>query len=580
MRVDHASVPCAVVRGGRILLYYVDAVLGPGRPFESIGCAVSDDGLAFVKQPFSLEGLPSQKALDPSVLVDPDGRFRLYYHASDIQPGEVGDHSVRVALSDDGVNFRDAGLAFRHEALVDPDVFLHGGRWLMYVFGRGRTVIATSRDGLRFAYDRPLGLDGFGTVAPVPLPDRRLRLYAFEQRRRSGNRVLSFLSGDGLSWTQEEGVRLHAGETEAITDPFVVPFRGGYRMFFKVEPRNGTAGAPQGDRGGFRPFHPGRGLPGEAIGPGQPEIGRSGQHGPGPWDSDVNVHRVDRSGAVTHLATFDRAGVPTLARMGGGRLIVAHQHFPQGDPSAFDKVAVRFSSDEGATWTAARVIGLRGLPSGNRFPFDPTLVPLPDGRVRLYFTSVERQPGRPSPPGIHSALSADCLEYVVERGVRFALEGRPVIDCAVVLHDGLFHLFAPDNGAGTRLDQEPPDRGGADLSGYHAVSRDGLAFTRVADVTVGRDRRWLGCALSDGTEITFFGTGGGGLWSGSSPDGHGWRVGSVLRVPGADPGVVRGRDGGWIVVSTGAPRPGTPSAQRWQGGTRGRRGVPGPSSGP
>lgn len=32
--------------------------------------------------------------------------------------------------------------------------------------------------------------------------------------------------------------------------------------------------------------------------------------------------------------------------------------------------------------------------------------------------------------------------------IRFGVAGRPVIDCAVVLHRGLFHLYAPDNGRG------------------------------------------------------------------------------------------------------------------------------------
>ena len=67
---------------------------------------------------------------------------------------------------------------------------------------------------------------------------------------------------------------------------------------------------------------------------------------PGPWDNDVLIYRADKDGRVEPLATFSRAGVPTLARLGDGRLIAAHQHFPESDPAAFDKVAVRFSSDD------------------------------------------------------------------------------------------------------------------------------------------------------------------------------------------------------------------------------------------
>ena len=84
-----------------------------------------------------------------------------------------------------------------------------------------------------------------------------------------------------------------------------------------------------------------------------------------------------------------------------------------------------------------------------RFPFDPTLVLLPDGKVRLYFTSNKLR-DRESLPAIHSAISGDGLKYEYEPGVRFSVEGRSVIDCAVVMHKGIFHLYAPDTQPGCR----------------------------------------------------------------------------------------------------------------------------------
>ena len=310
---------------------------------------------------------------------------------------------------------------------------------------------------------------------------------------------------------------------------------------------------------------------------------------PGPWDQDVHVHRVSKPGAVEALATFDRSGVPTIARLADGRLVVAHQHFPENNPPNFDKVAVRFSRDEGRTWTPPRTVELEGLPPGMRFPFDPTLVALPDGRVRLYFTSLRQGGFEPQVPAIYSAVSPDGVHFAVEPGVRFAIPGRPVIDCAVVLHRGVFHLFVPDNGTrlpGPRGEGPQDGQGPRPGRGYHATSRDGLEFTREEDVRVDGNRRWLGNAQSDGAVITFFGTGGpgqaapmsgpavaseprpgqaparGGLWRATSPDGTRWTLLDDWRVPGADPGAVATSDGAWIVVSTGPPRPGTPSAQR------------------
>jgi hypothetical protein len=287
--------------------------------------------------------------------------------------------------------------------------------------------------------------------------------------------------------------------------------------------------------------------------------GRPNRDQPGPWNNDVLVYRVAADGRADPLATFDRAGVSTLARLADGRLVAAHQHFPADNDADFDKVAVHFSSDEGRTWTPAQVIHLSGLPDGMRFPFDPTLVPLPDGRIRLYFTST-RGRGPLVRPAIYSAVSTNALDFVVEPGVRFEIDGRPVIDCAVVLHRGVFHLFAPDNGTAVpgMMPRPGTDRP-RDGAGYHATSADGLTFTRGEDVRVDGRRRWLGAAQSDGALLTFWGTGEPGVWMATSADGIAWTLPpNQVRVPGADPGAVRLRDGSWLLSVTGPPRPRQP----------------------
>ncbi len=281
---------------------------------------------------------------------------------------------------------------------------------------------------------------------------------------------------------------------------------------------------------------------------------------PGPWDQDILVYRTARNGTSEKLATFFRAGVSTVARLRDDRLIVAHQHFPEDNTADFDKVAVRFSSDEGRTWSGPEVIRLTGFPEGMRLPFDPTLVPLPDGRVRMYFTSLKQWRPNEDRPEIYSATSSNGLDFAFEPGVRFGIAGRPVIDCAVVRHGDTFHLFAPDNGTvgqpGAPTGERAPDG-----VGYHATSSDGLTFERQRDVRIEGRRHWLGNALSDGESIRFIGTGGpGGMWMARSADGQSWTLDREFSpVPGADPGAVRLKDGSWLVTVTGPPRVGTPS---------------------
>jgi hypothetical protein len=267
------------------------------------------------------------------------------------------------------------------------------------------------------------------------------------------------------------------------------------------------------------------------------------------------------------LATFERAGVPTVARLRDGRLIAAYQSFPQDDRN-FDRVAVRFSPDDGRTWSAARPIAVEGMDAGLARPFDPTLVPLPDGRVRLYFTSNRSPNFRRSVPAIYSAVSQNGVHYVFEPGMRFAVEGRVVIDCAVALHEGVFHLVVPNNGDARtfmdppRIGQPPP--GG---SGYYATSRDGLRFERERDVALASTRnRWLGALASNAGQLVFFGTGP-GPWPVHAAGSTRWEpVESPVQVPGADPGVVRLRDGSWLVLATSPPRAGTPSALQMRRG--------------
>jgi hypothetical protein len=269
----------------------------------------------------------------------------------------------------------------------------------------------------------------------------------------------------------------------------------------------------------------------------------------GPWNEDLVLLSSTNGSSWSSVGVIaSGASSPSVCRMADGRLILAHQAYPADDPEHFDRAVVRFSDDDGATWSEPEALDLAGFPQGLRPPFDPCVVALEDGRLRLYFSSHAEPPaedgsyGTDGWPSTYSAVSTDGHAWNFEPGKRFGIEAQPVTSPCVVHFQGEWHYFAP-----------VPGREG---SAFHALSRDGLAFQRLTEVELEGSGRWLGCALAEdelgesGVVLRFYGTERIG-WSATSRDGARWRLdGRVTWSQGADPSVVRLRDGGWLMVAT------------------------------
>jgi hypothetical protein len=273
------------------------------------------------------------------------------------------------------------------------------------------------------------------------------------------------------------------------------------------------------------------------------------------------VEHLPIDGAALPLARFTSADTSSVARMKDGRIVVAYQGFPAAEAHDFNRTAVRFSKDEGCTWTGGEPIVVDGLDASLAPPFDPALVALPDGRVRLYFISFVAHGLKPGTPptatAVYSAISTDGLHYTFEPGIRFTVDGRVVLDATAALHNGVFHIVVPDNGTAAefierRKNGETPPGG----NGYHAMSKDGLVFERAADLKFSSTtNRWWGNLLSDGGTLFFFGTGP-GPWPLTSADGMQWKVDArPIAMPGVDPAALRSRDGGLLVIATKEPLP-------------------------
>lgn len=287
--------------------------------------------------------------------------------------------------------------------------------------------------------------------------------------------------------------------------------------------------------------------------------------GEGPWNHDLESHvsadgrRFERVGTA-----IERAGVASLARRADGALLAVFQWFPTERPEAFDRIARSLSEDGGRTWSPPQPIALTGLPAGYQRAFDPTLVTLPGGGWRLYFTSGPApERGGPGVRRILSARSEDARTFAVEPGERFAVEGAETYDCAVARLGDRWHLLTPGPGPGRAL---------------HAVSDDGLAFERAADIALEGSGPWIGNLLAVDGGLRFFGSGREG-WSARSANGTTWTLEDGVSFRGGDPAVIALEGGRWLMWATGGSR-GTPEPRRGGGEARTPGAEPGAPTAP
>jgi hypothetical protein len=185
-----------------------------------------------------------------------------------------------------------------------------------------------------------------------------------------------------------------------------------------------------------------------------------------PWNRPLMIAWSSDGQFFNAPAIFqDSSGVPSAVRWTGDTLVCAFQWFrqPIGSPS-WDRVAVKFSFDNGLHWTGPTPIVINGLPPNYQRPFDPTLAVTSGDSLRIYFSSSSGMiPGSDSSINTYSAISADGIHYAFEPNPRVDHPSRRVIDPAVIYFNGSWQYSAP---AGA------PQEGA-----YHYTSSDGLNFT-------------------------------------------------------------------------------------------------------
>jgi hypothetical protein len=176
----YGSVPDVLVIDDRIYIYMVGIVQ------RRISFVYSDDGSTWTEQEaLEIKDMPEDlNPVDPSVILLPDGRYRLYFYDLKVKaPGvEFQDsHEFYSAISDDGLKFEmEAGFRLvsdEYDTMTDPNVvWLSEDEWFMYFASDKGVVVATANDGLEFTIDTHLNIEGI--PGAMVLDDNRIRLYA------------------------------------------------------------------------------------------------------------------------------------------------------------------------------------------------------------------------------------------------------------------------------------------------------------------------------------------------------------------------------------------------------------------
>lgn len=262
-----------------------------------------------------------------------------------------------------------------------------------------------------------------------------------------------------------------------------------------------------------------------------------------PWKMPISIARSTDGISFTNSTIFqDSSGVPCVIRWKGDTLICAFQWFrlPVGSPG-WDRVAVKYSYDNGKNWTNPTPIVMNGIPGTYQRPFDPTLVVFNKDSIRIYFSSSAKLPtgGLDSIVNTYSAKSADGLNYTFEPNARVDVADKPVIDPAVVYFKNNWHYTAP---AGAPQD-----------GARHYTSTDGLHFSGLPIISSDNIHNWTGnLMVNNGNEMRFYGSGN-FIWYNSSLDGSIWNGFNNTNIKGGDPSVIQLTDGSYLMIYSGKP---------------------------
>lgn len=273
-------------------------------------------------------------------------------------------------------------------------------------------------------------------------------------------------------------------------------------------------------------------------------IGFSSINAQQPWTQPLKYCTGSNGTTFSNTITFqDSSGVPSVIRIGtssSDTLIAAFQWFPapMSNPK-WDKVAVKFSYNGGTTWTTPTTCTFINLPGGFQRPFDPCLMKLSNGQIKMYFSGAVNSPTLGQIDS-YGAISNDGITYTVQSPAIFNDPTKNVIDPTVTSFSNTYQYVS---WSGVQSD-----------GAYRAISSDAITFTTQPLIPFDNTHLWLGNLMVDGGLLKFYGCGNGPIWVNSSSTGSAWNGYTVTNIStGADPAVVKNKSGQYLMIFTGQP---------------------------
>lgn len=183
-----------------------------------------------------------------------------------------------------------------------------------------------------------------------------------------------------------------------------------------------------------------------------PDGEESSQEGPFERTLKTAISSDGLSYVSNDLWISDQANVPDALMKENGDVYLYYTGWMVGD--LLNTTAVAISQDNGNSWIF-KYLELTGTPEGIYRVVDPDVILLPDGTVRMYFTSG-------NPPGIHYAESLDGITFEYKSSI-FVPSNNIAIDSTTFKIGDTWHMYALSQGGVEKL--------------WHLTSLDGIRFS-------------------------------------------------------------------------------------------------------